>query len=93
MPGGRVHDGESLLDAVRREVLEETGLVVSVGAELGVVTRGAYVIHDFAATVVGGDLAYGDDADDVRWCSADELAELPLVPLLLESLREWGVPV
>jgi hypothetical protein len=33
----------------------------------------------------------GDDADDVLFADAASLAGLPCTPLLLETLREWGV--
>ena len=39
VPGGKVERGESDVDAVRREVLEETGLHVRVGLRVGTVQR------------------------------------------------------
>ena len=39
VPGGRVEPGETDADAVRREVLEETGLHVTVGLRVGTVER------------------------------------------------------
>lgn len=91
VPGGRLEAGETTAVAAAREVLEETGLVVEVGRVLGVVERGAYAITDHLATTVGGDLRAGDDADEARWVTAAELATLPLVPLLAETLAGWGV--
>jgi len=79
-----------------RELAEETGLVVEVIRFVGTVERpapdgGSYVIDDFACRVVGGVLSAGDDAADARWVSRAELAELPLVPGLLEALDEWDL--
>jgi ADP-ribose pyrophosphatase YjhB (NUDIX family) len=100
IPGGRVESGESPAEAAVREVGEETGLVVEAGPLLGVLhwesrrTDGVPVvleIHDHAVTVVGGELAAGDDAADVRWMSAAELAAKRLTPRLLETLAEFGV--
>ena len=91
LPGGRVEAGETADEAASREVLEETGLVVSVGQELLVVEIGDYVVRDFAATVVGGSLLAGDDAADVRWCTPAELRELPLSPGLYDALAHLGV--
>ncbi len=73
-----------------REMAEETGLAVAPGRLIGRVTRGPYLISDYACTVLGGDLRAGDDALDARWCSAADLAALPLVDELVETLAGWG---
>ena len=90
VPGGRVEAGETPAQAAVREVREETGLDVEVGALLTTVHIGDYVVHDFAAVVVGGELHAGDDADDVRWCTTADAALLHLTPGLLEELRRVG---
>src|SRR3954467_13874735 len=74
LPGGRLEPGEDARGCAAREVREETGLEVTVSDELLAVVIGDYDVTDFAATVVGGELRAGDDATDVRWCTADELA-------------------
>jgi acetyl-CoA carboxylase carboxyl transferase subunit beta len=91
LPGGRIEPGESAAEAAAREVAEETGLVVAVGELLATVDLpSGYRVHDFAATVVGGSLAAGDDASDARWCTTLEMAEMTLSPGLLDELRRMG---
>lgn len=96
LPGGRVEPGEDDDAAVRREVREETGLVVDVGGLVGRVQRTGpagqvYAITDYACAVRGGSLLAGDDASEARWVTAAELGALELAPLLAATLAEWGV--
>jgi len=96
LPGGAVELGETLEEAVRREVLEETGLAVE---PAGIVqafdrisrdgegrVRYHYVLVDFLCRVTGGSPACASDALEARWAGLDELDGL--TPLTVEVIRK-----
>jgi len=97
VPGGRVEPGETDVAAVQREVLEETGLHVTVGILVGTVVRDGtggdlYDIRDYACSLaVPTTPVAGDDADEVAFVTRRELAELDLVDELWDTLERWGM--
>ena len=97
LPGGRVESGESLHEALVREVLEETGLEVVVDRFVGYVERIGdgyhFVILDFGVTLLDGeaDPVAGDDAAEAAWVPFEDLGDLRLVDGLYEFLRDHDV--
>lgn len=97
VPGGKLLFGESIAEAIVREMREETGLDVEVGPYAGILEsinaegEWHYVIVDHLVRIVGGELGPNDDAADARWFPVDEVATLDVTPLLIESLTRFGV--
>ena len=84
LPGGVVECGETLLEAVTREVQEETGLAIEPVALAGhreVIARDQqgkverhFVVLCFAARWLAGEPVLSDELDDARWLDPSELA-------------------
>lgn len=97
LPGGLVHVGERLEDAVVREIHEESGLHVRVLGLCGVIDRvirgddGAvryhYVIIDYVSIVEGGALRAGDDAAEAHWVPFDEIGTYDVTDGLADMVR------
>ncbi|MCT2534426.1 NUDIX hydrolase [Aquibacillus koreensis] len=92
-PGGQVEVGENLIDALIREVKEESGIDVTVSNLIGVYSNtGKHkgydgvtdiptkVMMDFVCKPVGGELDVSDETTDSRWVKKDEVLDYVETP-------------
>lgn len=90
MPQGKVEEGESLIEALHREVLEETGVTVEAGPLAAVWSKLAppsALILGFLARYRGGELATSDECPEVGWFAADEALKLVTHTVNQDRLR------
>jgi ADP-ribose pyrophosphatase YjhB (NUDIX family) len=94
LPGGVVEAGETLTEAVKREIAEETALTIEPVALAGyreVVARDGedkverhFVILPFAARWIEGEPVLNEELSEWRWVDPAEVASLPTTPGLAE---------
>ena len=83
IPGGKQQLGETIVQAVHRELLEETSVKIQQPSLLSVVDviipddqgeiQYHYTLVDYQAEWLSGECHSGDDADAVKWVNFDEL--------------------
>jgi 8-oxo-dGTP diphosphatase len=88
IPGGMLEVGETLLEGVRRELAEETGIEVRVGELIEVFerinvdgegkTRYHFVVVDYLCEALSGQARAGSDVIDVAWATPAELRKYSL---------------
>ena len=96
MPGGVVEAGETLIEALVREIAEETAMIVEPVALAGhreMIVRDAddrverhFVILAFAARWRGGEFSPSDEIAEARWVAPSELASLQTTEGLAEII-------
>jgi 8-oxo-dGTP diphosphatase len=98
VPGGMLEVGETLLEGVQRELLEETAIEVKVQDLIEVferVTRDEagklkyhFVILDYLCEAVRGEAQAGSDVTDVAWAQEAELSEYSLTPTVTRVIQK-----
>ncbi|RMF95872.1 MAG: NUDIX domain-containing protein [Candidatus Schekmanbacteria bacterium] len=98
IPGGRIEYGEPMKEAVKRELFEETGLLVKPLCIVETIEKinkdrnGSilfhYIIVDYLCAIEGGSLKAGSDAVDVEFVSMDKLCEKELDDKTTEIIKK-----
>lgn len=100
IPGGNMKLGETLKETAEREIMEETGIAIEAGDPIyafdfmerddeGTIAY-HYVVVDLLADYIGGEPHGADDALEARWCTWEELKNLPVSKNTLALLRKIG---
>ncbi|UKA64163.1 (deoxy)nucleoside triphosphate pyrophosphohydrolase [Arthrobacter sp. FW306-04-A] len=95
-PGGKLEAGESFEDALHRELIEELGITVRLGAEVAADDDAGWPLNERAvmrvwfAELLDGEPRPLQDHDELRWVplgSGDEAFALPWIPADLPIVR------
>jgi len=93
LPGGKVEPGEDPLDALHREINEELGVRIELGAILEGPLAGAwplgdrYVMQVWLARITAGEPRPLEDHDQLRVLTRDELYAVAWLPADLPIVR------
>jgi 8-oxo-dGTP diphosphatase len=91
-PGGKINPGESPINALSREIMEELGVIVHVGKQLSEVYH-EYETHSvrlypFICRITEGTVAILEYRE-IAWIDPANTMDLPLLPPDFEILKEY----
>ncbi len=91
LPGGGVEKNETLQEAVKREVAEESGLKVKPESDYFYIYHYPKKIDKYAfrSTLIGGEVLLSKEHTEFKWISKDEWQSLEYIPSVKATLEEF----
>jgi len=101
-PGGQVEEGENLMDALIREIKEESGIDVEVSCLIGIYSNTGKnkgyngvevvptkVMMDYICKPVSGKLCTSEETSESRWVSKDKVLDMIEAPAMRERYQAY----
>jgi len=98
IPGGHIELGESAVDALKREIKEETGLDIFDIEFIGIQEfifdpafwkKRHFVFLDYACKTNSSEATLNSEGQEYGWFSLDELSKIPVEPYSLRALSNF----
>ena len=90
-PGGQVEEGENLIEALQREIQEESGVTVSVGPLVGVysnIKSPTKVAFGFLVDYVSGDLRTSEESLETEWVARHSVLQCVSNPVIYDRMKD-----
>ncbi|WP_456279004.1 NUDIX hydrolase [Bacillus sp. AK128] len=101
-PGGQVEVGENLIDALTREIKEESGIDVHVSNLIGVYSNTGIhkwydgitdvptkLMLDYVCKPIGGELATSDETTEVKWIKKENVLDFISAPAIRTRYKAY----
>jgi 8-oxo-dGTP diphosphatase len=90
-PGGQVEEGENLIEALRREIQEESGISVSIGPLVGIYSNTkspTKLMFGFLGDYVSGELATSDESLETEWVARGSALQRISHPAIYDRMKD-----
>lgn len=90
-PGGQVEEGETLFEALQREICEETGIITSIGALVGIYTNikpPTKLMFGFLGDYVRGELTTSPESIETEWVARPSVLQRISNPAIHDRMTD-----
>ncbi len=85
-PGGQVEEGESLIEGLQREIIEESGVNATVGELVGIysnIRKPTKIMFGFLGDYVSGELTTSDESIETEWVARNKVLQQVSIRLFM----------
>ena len=90
-PGGQVEEGENLIEALQREIKEESGVNATISSLVGVysnIRSPSKVMFGFLCEYVSGELTTSDESVETKWVERDSILDQVTNPIFHDRIKD-----